>query len=106
MNQRWPKSIPRKIDAFMAHIFDSKISVSLICSTGKLVNTIKLPVETVTGAVYGGEHLDTLFVTTSIRKSDFYGQKQADSISPDSGKIFMIKGLKSSGFAGRSAANL
>lgn len=70
------------------------------------MNTIKLPVETVTNAVYGGENLDTLFVTTSVRKSDFYGQKQADSTHADSGKIFMIKGLGSKGVAGRSAANL
>lgn len=70
------------------------------------MNTIKLPVETVTGAVYGGKNLDTLFVSTTIRKSDFYGNKQADSTHPDSGKIFMIKGLGTNGCAGRSAAYL
>lgn len=70
------------------------------------MNTIKLPVETVTGAVYGGAHLDTLFVTTSIRKSNFYGKSQADSSNPDSGKIFMIEGSGMKGCAGRPAANV
>lgn len=67
------------------------------------MNTIKIPAETVTGAVYGGEHLDTLFVTTSVRKSNFYGEHLADSDHPDSGKIFMVKGLGTTGFAGQPA---
>lgn len=68
------------------------------------MNSLKLPVETVTGAVYGGRNLDTLFVTTSVRKSDFYGQKHDESTSPDSGKIFMIEGFGSKGCACRSAS--
>lgn len=62
-----------------------------------------MPAETVTGAVYGGKNLDTLFVTTSTRKSNFYGQHEADSNSPDAGKIFMITGLGTKGYAGRRA---
>ncbi len=72
---------------------------SYIFSTGKLVRTIKLPAETVTGAVYGGENLDILFVTSSMRTSSFDGQKQPDSSNPESGKIFMINGLSSKGCA-------
>lgn len=75
-------------------------------STGKLVNTIKLPVETVTGAVFGGPDLDTLFVTSTMRVSNFYGKHGANSANPDSGKIFMIKGLGVKGFAGRQAKHL
>lgn len=59
-----------------------------------------------TGAVYGDEHLDTLFVTTSVRKSNFYGQSEPDSKNPDSGKIFMIEGLGSQGCTGRPAKNV
>lgn len=67
------------------------------------MNTIKIPAETCTGAAYGGENLDILFVTTSVRKSNFYGEHLADSESPDSGKIFMVTGLGTTGFAGRPA---
>lgn len=73
--------------------------VLMFFSTGKLVRTIKIPAETVTGAIYGGENLDTLFVTSSVRKSSFDGQKHADSNNPESGKIFIINGLSSKGSA-------
>lgn len=61
------------------------------------MRTIEIPAETVTGAIHGGE--DTLFVTSSVRKSSFDGQKHADSNNPESGKIFIINGLSSTGFA-------
>lgn len=67
----------------------------IIFRTGKLVRTIEIPAETVTGAIYGGEDLDILFVTSSVRRSSFDGQKQEDSSNPESGKIFMISGLSS-----------
>lgn len=60
---------------------------------------IEIPAETVSGAIYGGENLDILFVTSSVRTSSFDGQKQDDSSNPESGKIFMIKGLTSNGCA-------
>lgn len=75
-------------------------------STGTLVHTIQIPAETVTGAVYGGEHMDRLFVTTTVRKSNFYGESEPDSTNPESGKIFMIKGLGSKGCKGRPAENV
>lgn len=65
-----------------------------------------MPAETITGAVYGGEHLDTLFVTSSVRKSNFYGKSQPNSNNPESGKIFMIEGFGSKGCVGRPASNL
>lgn len=59
------------------------------------MRTIEIPAETVTGAIYGGENFDILFVTSSVRKSSFDGQKHDDSSNPESGKIFMINGLSS-----------
>lgn len=73
---------------------------------GRLVRTIKIPAETVTGVVYGGKHLNTVFVTTSMRKSNFFGQSEPYSINPESGKIFMIKGFGSKGCEGRPAVNV
>lgn len=65
-----------------------------------------MPAETITGAVYGGEHLDTLFVTSSVRKSDFFGKSEPDSNNPESGKIFMVEDAGVKGCAGRSVANV
>lgn len=84
----------------------TKLNIHLVFRTGKLLNRITMPAETITGVVYGGDHLDTMFVTSSVRKSDFYGNKEPESSNPESGKIFMIKGLGSKGCAGRSAENV
>lgn len=110
--QQWSKLIQRKTRADSnqySKIFWAKLKLKFDFfhySTGKLVRTIKIPAETVTGAVYGGKHLDKLFVTTTVRKSNFYGQSEPDSKNPDSGKIFMIEGLGSQGCTGRPAKNV
>ncbi|XP_037044175.1 regucalcin-like [Bradysia coprophila] len=77
----------------MVALFNTSTIVEINPTTGKLVRTIEMPAETVTGAIYGSK--DTLFVTSSVRKSSFDGQKHANSNNPESGKIFIINGLSS-----------
>lgn len=53
--------------------------------------------------VFGGKHLDTLFVTTGRRGYDFdTGELTHKSYRGESGSVFMVKGLHAEGFPGRN----
>jgi sugar lactone lactonase YvrE len=67
--------------------------------TSKLLQSVQLPVTLVTSAVWGGENLETLYVTTSR-----HGLSDEDlALQPLAGSTFKITGL---GVVGTLANNV
>lgn len=62
---------------------------------------IHLPAEIVTNLAFGGPNLDILFITTGSKAFALDSGKVLSNFSPESGTIYMIKGLKAKGYSGR-----
>lgn len=78
------------------------MAISLfIRRTKKVVRTIQLPAEIVTGVAFGGPNLDILFVTTASKAFALDSGRIVSNFSPASGTVYMIRGLGARGFPGR-----
>lgn len=62
---------------------------------------IQLQAEIVTDLAFGGPNLDILFVTTGSKAFDLGSGKVLSNFSPESGTVYMIKGLDAKGYPGR-----
>lgn len=84
--------------------------VSSCYRTGRVVNTIIMPVDTITGLAFGGPRMDILFVTTSelvyLNYFDVEGPLFIASNNSMAGQTFMIKGLCTKGFPGTRVKSL
>lgn len=66
------------------------------------MDAISIPNQLVTGAVFGGPNLKTLFVTTArFAVQEYDGSVYEDTVSPLAGAIFRVDGLHTKGYAGR-----
>jgi len=69
--------------------------------TGRIVQTIKMPVRSVIGCAFGGPNMDVLFVVTGQNKTDIrYGTDVIGNnpMSQYGGQLFTITGLGSRGY--------
>lgn len=66
-----------------------------ICPKAKaIVRTIELPTPLVTAPCFGGDNLDTLFVTTANLPLNFFTTESGTPIrEPPAGNLFMIHGV-------------
>ncbi|XP_050428277.1 uncharacterized protein LOC126838155 [Adelges cooleyi] len=79
--------------------FNSNHILKINPSTGKLLQSVKLPAYQITSAAFGGPNMDELYVTTA-------GYQLTDeqyTRRPDSGSLFRILKTGSTGFPGVSA---
>lgn len=61
-----------------------------------------MPTEIIVNLVFGGPNLDVLFVTSAALPVGIHSGLPTDrTLTPEAGSLFMIEGLKSSGFDGR-----
>ncbi|XP_056645977.1 regucalcin-like isoform X1 [Diorhabda sublineata] len=68
-------------------------------TTGKLLKIIAIPAKDVTSAMWGGENLDILFVTTSNTNLTPIEKLE----SPAAGSVFAVTGLNAKGFPAHTA---
>lgn len=60
-----------------------------------------MPTQVITGLAFGGPKLKTLFVLSASLPVDIYtGQSSNQSLTESAGSMFMVKGLKTRGYAG------
>lgn len=53
-----------------------------------------MPTEMITSLAWGGKNLDILFVTSATEPYDlFTGEITDRKLTPDAGRVFMVKGL-------------
>lgn len=63
------------------------------CRRQEIVRRIKLPMQHPTGMIFGGQNLDTLFVTSTIISVDFFTNVQSAPVGAPAGNLFKIDGL-------------
>lgn len=61
---------------------------------------IELSTQVITGLVFGGPKLKTLFILSGSLPVDIYtGQSSNQSLTDMAGSMFIVKGLKTKGYA-------
>lgn len=72
--------------------------------TNKVIGIFKIPAQLVSSCAFGGENLDTLFVTTGRVLFDFNTQQIVNqTASPNEGLLYMVKDTCAKGCCGRRA---
>lgn len=66
-----------------------------------------MPTEMIVNVVFGGPHLDALFVTSASVPLDLYeGAPVSRTLTPDAGSLFIIERTGAKGYNGRQLNEL